>query len=53
MTVEEMRRYDPEAYYRYKMQQDAMKNSPQYLEKQRLKALEKQRRQEYLNRLYK
>ena len=47
-----MRRFDPEAYQRYRQEQDAIKNSPWYREQQRLKALEKQRRQQYLNEQY-
>jgi len=52
LSVEEMKRYNPEAYFRYKQQQDAIRNSPQYRERQRLKDLEKQRRQQYLNQRY-
>ena len=52
LSVEEMRRFDPEAYQRYRQEQDAIKNSPWYREQQRLKALEKQRRQQYLNEQY-
>lgn len=52
LSVEEMRRFDPEAYQRYRQEQDAIKNSPWYREQQRLKKLEKQRRQQYLNEKY-
>lgn len=52
LSVREMKLYAPEQYRRYMQQQDAIKNSPYYLEQQRLKALEKQRREQYLNEIY-
>ena len=52
MTVKDMKIYDPEAYYRYKMQQDAIKNSPVYLEQKRLEDLRKAQKQQQRREYY-
>ena len=52
MTVKDMKIYDPEAYYRYKMQQNAIKNSPVYLERKRLEDLRKAQKQQQRREYY-